>query len=139
MMLCIDGLFIISSVPHELNEWLWLNGYLAFDKTLCIWFVILLCICDSISQWLCELFQPSIPILSVDSYLVLLNLYLRDPSLERKASFFLKVVFAVTFGIYLCNLGTFWVLTETMLKNKLSEEKRENPVGKPPPQDEHWK
>ena len=26
---------------------------------------------------------------------------------------------------------------ETMLKNKLSEEKRENPVGKTPPQDEH--
>ena len=28
---------------------------------------------------------------------------------------------------------------ETMLKNKISEEKRENPVGKPPPQAEHWK
>ena len=24
-------------------------------------------------------------------------------------------------------------------QNKLSEEKRENPVGKTPPQDEHWK
>ena len=58
------------------------------------------------------LFQPFIQSLNVDLYLALLNLYLRDPSLERKASFFLKVVFAVTFGIYLCNLGTFWVLTK---------------------------
>ena len=74
-------------------------------------FVISLCIRDSISQWLSVLFQPSIWSLSVDLYLAWLNLYLRDPSLERKVSFFLKVVFFVTFGIYLCNLGTFWVLT----------------------------
>ena len=70
-------------------------------------FVIVLCICDSIAQWLCVLFQPSIQSLSVDLYLALLNLYLRDPSLERKASFFLKVVFFVTLGSTFYNLGTF--------------------------------
>ena len=70
-------------------------------------FVIFLCICDSIAQWLCVLFKPSIQYLSVDLYLALLNLYLRDPSLERKASFFLKVVFAVTLESTLHNLGTF--------------------------------
>ena len=38
-------------------------------------------------------------------YLALLNLYLRDPSLKRKASFFLKWFFAVTCGIYLLQPG----------------------------------
>ena len=70
-------------------------------------FVISLCMCDSIAQWLCVLFQPSIQSLSADLYLALLNLYLRDPSLERKASFFLKVVFAVTLGFTFTTLGTF--------------------------------
>ena len=73
-------------------------------------FVIYLCICDSIAEWLLVV-SPFIQSLSVELYLALLNLYLRDPSLERKVSFFLKVDFAVTFEIYLCNLGTFWVLT----------------------------
>ena len=56
-------------------------------------------------------FNQSIQSVGVDLYLVLLNLYLRDPSLERKASFFLKVVFAVTSGFTFHNLGIFWVLT----------------------------
>ena len=64
-------------------------------------FVISLCICDSISQWLCVLFQPSIESLSIDLYLDLLNLYLRDPSLERKASFFLKVVLLLPWDLHL--------------------------------------
>ena len=57
-MLCINGLFIVSFVSPKLNEWLWWNGYLAFDKSHVYVFVIFLCICDSISQWLCVLFQP---------------------------------------------------------------------------------
>ena len=44
-------------------------------------------------------------------YLALLNIYLRDPSLERKASFFLKVVFAVTLRLPFTTLGIFWVIT----------------------------
>ena len=68
-------------------------------------FVISLCICDSIAQWLCVLFQPSIQSLSVYLYLALLKLYLRDPSLERKTSFFLKVVFAITLEFTFHNLG----------------------------------
>ena len=51
------------------------------------------------------LFQPFIQSLSVDLYLVLLNLYSRDPSLERKTSFFLKVVVSVTLGFTFHNLG----------------------------------
>ena len=42
LMLCIDGLFIISSVPPELNERLWLSGYLSFDKNIthmCLWYI----------------------------------------------------------------------------------------------------
>ena len=50
--------------------------------------------------------------MSVDIYIwPCLNLYSRDPSLERKASFFLKVVVDVTSGFTSYNLGTFWVLT----------------------------
>ena len=44
-------------------------------------------------------------------YLALLNLYLIDPSLERKASFFLKWFLLLPLGFTFCNLGTFWVLT----------------------------
>ena len=40
-------------------------------------------------------------------YLALLNLYLRDPSLERKASFFLKVVFVFTLRLPFTTLGIF--------------------------------
>ena len=57
------------------------------------------------------LFQPFIESLSVDLYLVLLNLYSRDPSLERKASFFLKVVFVVTLKLPSTTLGIFWAIT----------------------------
>ena len=46
-------------------------------------------------------------------YLALLKLYLRDPSLERKASFFLKCFFAVTCGIYLLQLG--YILSDNKL------------------------
>ena len=47
-------------------------------------------------------------------YLALLNLYF-ERSLSRKESQFLsEVVFVVTFGIYLYNLGTFWVSTPFM-------------------------
>ena len=60
--------------------------------------MISLCICDPIAQWLCVFFQPFIQSLSIDLYLALLNLYLRDPSLERKASFFLKVVLLLPLG-----------------------------------------
>ena len=44
-------------------------------------------------------------------FLALLNLYLRDPSLERKASFFLKVVLLLLLGFTFYNLSVFWVLT----------------------------
>ena len=44
-------------------------------------------------------------------FLALLNLYLRDPSLERKASFFLKVVLLLPWDLPFTTLGTFWVLT----------------------------
>ena len=70
--------------------------------------MISLCICDPISQWLCVLFQPFIQSLSVDLYLALLNLYLRDPSLERKASFFLKVVLLLPWNLPF----TTWVHSE---------------------------
>ena len=40
-MLCIDGLCSTSSAPNGLNKWLWLNGYLASDEFLCIWFYVI--------------------------------------------------------------------------------------------------
>ena len=44
-------------------------------------------------------------------YLALLNLYLRDPYLERKSSFFLKWFLLLPLGFTFYNLGTFWVIT----------------------------
>ena len=44
-------------------------------------------------------------------YLALLNLYFLRSLSGKESQFLSEVVFAVTFGIYLCNLGTFWVLT----------------------------
>ena len=74
-------------------------------------FVIPLCICGSIAQWLCVLFQLYIWFSSVDFISALVN-FISERSLSGKESQFLsEVVFAVTFGIYLCNLGTFWVVT----------------------------
>ena len=81
--------------------------------------MISLCICDPISQWLCVLFQPFIQSLSVDLYLALLNLYLRDPSLERKASFFLKVFFCYL-GIYLLQPG--YILSVNKLASLLGNQ-----------------
>ena len=46
-------------------------------------------------------------------YLTLLNLYLRDPSLERKASFFLKVVFCWYLKITFHNLR--YILSDNKL------------------------
>ena len=110
-MLCIDVLFIISSVPPELNERLWLSGYLAFDKISRIWF------CDIFMYvWL---HFPMIMCIVSTTYIIFecwfisgLVKSLFERSLSGKEIQFLsEVVFDVTFGIYLCNLGTFWVLT----------------------------
>ena len=111
-MLCIDGLCSTSPAPNGLNEWLWLIGYLAFDKTLCIRF------CDIFMyMWLhfpmvmCIVSTTFIIFECWYIFLALLNLYLRDPSLERKASFFLKVVLLLPWDLPSTTLGTFWVLT----------------------------
>ena len=55
-------------------------------------FVIYLCICDSIAQWLCVLFQPSIQSLSVDLYLALLKFTFERSLSRNKSQFLSKVV-----------------------------------------------
>ena len=111
MMLCIDGLFFISSVSHELNERLLLNGYLAFDKLLRIWF--------------CDIFMymwPHFPMVmcTISTIYIIFECWfisglvksLFEGSLSGKKSQFLsKVVFAITSRFTFHNLGTFWVLT----------------------------
>ena len=104
--------FSLSLLPHlKLNEWLWLNGYLAFDKISCI------CLCDifmymwlhfpmvmSIVSTICILFECWFILGLVKSIF--------ERSLSGKKSQFLsKVVFVVTLGFTFYNLGTFWVLT----------------------------
>jgi len=95
-----------------INEWLWLNGYLAFDKFLNMRFCDIFIYMWLHAQWFCVLFRPPLIIFECwHIFLALLNLYLRDPSLERKASFFLKVVLLLLLGFTSYNLSTFWVLT----------------------------
>ena len=110
-MLCIDGLCSTSSAPNGLNEWLWPNGCVSYDELLRIRFSIIYFYVTPCPMVMCIVSTTFIIFESWYIYLALLNLYLRDPSLERKASFFLKVVFVVTLGFTSYNLGTFWVLT----------------------------
>ena len=111
MMLCIDGLFIISSIPHELNERLWLNGYLAFDK------ISRICLCDIFMyMWL---HLPMVMCIVSTIYIIFECWFISslvksvfERSLSGKKSQFLsKSGFCCYLGIYLYNLGTFWVLT----------------------------
>ena len=76
-------MFIVSSVPSELNEWLWWNGYLSFDKSHVYVFVISLYVCDSISQWLCVV---STIYTNLECWFIsgLVKSVPRDPSLEEK-------------------------------------------------------
>ena len=89
-----------------INEWLWLNGYLAFDKFLNMRFCDIFIYMWLHAQWFCVLFRPPLIIFECwHIFLALLNLYLRDPSLERKVSFFLKVVLLLLLGFTFHNLG----------------------------------
>ena len=111
MVLCIGGLFIIYFVPHELNEWLWLNGYLAFDKISCI------CLCDIFMyMWV----HCPMVICRVSTIYIIFECWLIsglvksvfERSLSRKKSQFLsKVVFVVTLTLPFTTLCIFWVLT----------------------------
>ena len=58
-MLYIDGLFMFLSYLSKINEWLWLDDYLAFVGILCMKLCIIFIYFDSITQWLYVLFQPS--------------------------------------------------------------------------------
>ena len=90
------------TVTRWLSFLCWNPMYERFVLSLSSWlhFPMAICVVSTICIILKYWFQ----------YLALLNLYLRDPSLERKASFFIKWFFCYL-GIYLHNLGTFWVLT----------------------------
>ena len=110
-MLYIDGLCSTSSAPNGLNEWLWLNGYLPSDEFLHIQFYFIYLYVTPCPLVMHIVSTTFIIFECWHIFLALLNLYLRDPSLERKRSFFLKVVLAVTLGFTSYNLGTFWVLT----------------------------
>ena len=75
-------------------------------------FVIFLSICDSMPNGPVYCFNHLYNLWVLTYiFLALLNLYLRDPSLERKASFFLKMVLLLPWDLPFTTLGTFWVLT----------------------------
>ena len=111
LMLCINGLFIVSSISPELNEWLWWNGYLAFDKISCI------CLCDIFMyMWL---HFPMVMCIVSTIYIIFECWFISglvksvfERSLSGKKSQFLsKSGFVVTLEFIFYNLGTFWVLT----------------------------
>ena len=81
----------------------WNSMYERFVLSLSIWihFPMVICVVSTIYIILKYWFQ----------YLALLNLYLRDPSLERKASFFPKWFLLLPLGFTFYNMGTFWVVT----------------------------
>ena len=125
-MLCIDGLFIISSVPHELNELMWLNGYLAFDKISCI------CLCDIFMyMWLhCPmvLFIVSTICIIFECWFIsglVKSIFERSFS-GKKSQFLSEVVFAVTFGIY---LSQPWYILSVNRKNEQGRTNQKSRVG----------
>ena len=100
-MLYINGLFIVSSVSPGLNEWLWWNGYLAFGKISCM------CLCDIFMyMWLhCPMVMCIVSTICIIFECWFISglvrpIFERSPS-RKKSQSLSKVVFAVTFGIYL--------------------------------------
>ena len=70
------------------------------------------------AQWFCVLFRPPLIIFECwHIFLALLNLYLRDPSLEIKVSFFLKVVLLLLLGFTFHNLGYILSANNAMGEN----------------------
>ena len=121
-MLYIDGLFIISSFSTW-TQWMAVIKWLS-----CLWWNLMHAILWYLfvyltpfpNDYVCHfnhLYDFQVLIL----YLALLNLYLRDPYLERKASFFLKWYLLLPLGFTFCNLGTFWVLTGTICSLRLHD------------------
>ena len=110
-MLYIDGLFMFLSYRLKINEWLWLNDYLAFVEILCKNICIVFICFDSIAQWLYVLFQPSaklkllIPISGLVKFISNRSLF------GKKSEFLSKAVFVVTLILPFTTLGIFWVIT----------------------------
>ena len=112
MMLYIDELFIFPPFSTW-TQWMTVIKWLC-----CLWWNLM-----HATLWYLYVFRLHFPVIMciVSTiymmfncwflYLVLLNLYLRDPSLERKANFFLKWFLLLPLGFTFCNLGTFWVIT----------------------------
>ena len=98
----------------KINEWLWLDDYLTFVGILCMkLYIIFIYLTPFPNVYMC-CFNHLHNLKYWFQYLALLNLYLRDPSPKRKASFFLKW-FCCYLGIYLSQIG--YILSANNGKN----------------------
>ena len=103
----------------HLNQWMtmtWSLSFLCWNPMYEI-FVISLSILLHCPMVICVVSTIYIILKYWFQYLALLNLYLRDPSLERKASFFPKWFSLLPLGFNFYNLDTFWMLTDSAYEN----------------------
>ena len=99
------------SYHPKINEWLWLDDYLAFVGISCMKLCIIFIYFDSISQWLYVLFQPSAKLKLLISISSLIKIYIWEIPLQKEKLVYFQSGLCCYLNISFTTLGIFWVIT----------------------------